>query len=437
MAKTCINEKLLSYVNTKRLTNNNEITFNVLSHLEDCNRINAKNYITGTTVDNIRYNPLIRPDSAFECMQPCVNSGTLYLEGETGGDAVYIHEADSTKYANGVITFYVNPLTATDMSVTVTVSSEADFSKADVYVRELDFSHKDTKGFIPVFVKLTDVPTSVIPETTGGWEYGARTFIKITVNKAFALSSIGVFDSILQFNNNEVVKIKCLSEISSEVTAEVTDATCWDVSYTEDKPNIEVSLTGRQVTPNYTLLNPYYGAGTNLTAGEPVTIEHTVVASEDGSYGMVRIYDAYQDECGYITSELSGPCDLEKAKLTRIAIPYQTEINPDYFTLQHNPDGTTDFFYHKDLIGMKVKIAYNRKVDVEELVANPDNLGAVKVRMTYKEEQSDGNKYLYVYDNVLVTSFPMTINEEETEFSFTLSIQPDADGNYFKRQRIL
>ena len=57
--------------------------------------------------------------------------------------------------------------------------------------------------------------------------------------------------------------------------------------------------------------------------------------------------------------------------------------------------------------------------------------------MSYIKKYTDGAKYRFVFDNVLITSFPDAITEDEGEFSFTVSTQPDANGRYGRAFKIV
>ena len=83
-----------------------------------------------------------------------------------------------------------------------------------------------------------------------------------------------------------------------------------------------------------------------------------------------------------------------------------------------------------------MKVAYPKEVDIEEQVANPDNLGGVHVSMSVPVEQDDGARYVYVYENVFVTSFPATITSTDAAFAFTITIVRDSEGNFFRIQKI-
>ena len=91
---------------------------------------------------------------------------------------------------------------------------------------------------------------------------------------------------------------------------------------------------------------------------------------------------------------------------------------------------------------MKVKVAYPKLVEVEEIIGDFDYLGEKRVRYTETVSVMTGDgrvdsQIVTIYDNVLVTTFPDTINEDETEFSFTVRIQKGRDGHIFHRYKIV
>ena len=88
-------------------------------------------------------------------------------------------------------------------------------------------------------------------------------------------------------------------------------------------------------------------------------------------------------------------------------------------------------------VGKKILISYPKTVDVEEFIISADDINEIRTRMSYIRRYTDGQKYRFVFDNVLITSFPDAITEEESEFAFTVSIQPDAYGRYGRAYKII
>lgn len=77
-------------------------------------------------------------------------------------------------------------------------------------------------------------------------------------------------------------------------------------------------------------------------------------------------------------------------------------------------------------------VAYPQVANVEERIADFDHVGERKVKMSHKYVQTDGVEVMRVYGNVLITSFPLSISEDETEFAFSVNIQRDTDGHYYR-----
>ena len=89
-------------------------------------------------------------------------------------------------------------------------------------------------------------------------------------------------------------------------------------------------------------------------------------------------------------------------------------------------------YFNKALVGKTVIISYPRAVEVEEFIATEAGINERRAQMSYTKKQSDGVVEVHVYDNVLITSFPQTINNSDSEFSFTISVQRDKNGNFFR-----
>lgn len=431
----CKNEALLAKIGLNKITQTQEVTFTVLSDLPDCKKINAKAYMyahnsEGADVVPV-YDNLARPENAFECMrQGCVNSGTLYPT-VSGGEVAYHALYDGTEFADGILTFYVKGASG----VTVKVSSDKDFVNADQYTAELGDAGKD--GYQPVVVDLSKVPTAI----GEGWVPSANgAYIAISVTgedaQAIGISSLSIFDEVADFEINDVVKIACLTDISATIDIDALETTCWSSGYdAESFDGIDYTVTGKALTPNYDKLNPLMGKGTNVEGFENASVEKVVEA--DGDYGKVTIPDMSQDECGFVGASLSDSCDVTDAMLVRYSLPTVTGLDAKHFTVLPNSDGSTDIYFDKALVGKSVVIAYPKRAEIEELVADKANIGSKRVRMSYEVTQTDGVKYVYVFDNVLVTSFPMGITNEETEFEFSFRIQPDMNGVPFRKYRIL
>lgn len=429
----CNNATLMDKIGLNKLNKLHEIRLSVLNNLPDCKKVRANKFVKianddGTEVDTTStFNRFLVPDNQFECMREgCVNSGTLY-PNNADGNVIYRLPFDAVEFSSGVATFYVTGFDGAQ-TVTVKMSTTDDFANADVY--EVPVTGKGA-DFVPVVVDLSQTPTSVVGN---GWEASrSGAYISIKVPDANAgISSISIFDSMADFATSDVVTIGCLTEISADEAVEAAEATCWSSGYdTSSESPIEITVTGNSVTPNWWKLNPRYGKGEATVGWKSRNAEFTVEA--DGDYGKITLTDMNQDVCDFLGAQITGDCDITGSLLERLTVPTKIKLNANQFNAINNEDGTTDLFFNNTLVGNTVKVTYPQlKDDVQELIASDENIGNVRVRLEEIVEQNDGVTRVHVYDNVLVTSFPHTINEEETEFSFTLTIQRGANGHMYR-----
>lgn len=430
----CSNDVLLNKIGVEKLNKRSELAFTVLSNLPDCRKIDTKKYIDFKLADGetgdavITYNRFKVPQNVFECMRTgCINSGTAY--SDKLGEFIYKAQFDAVEFSSGVITFYVIDGGST---ADVKISDTADFTNADKYTVNVGVAGAD--GFSPVIVDLSKAPT----ETIGtGWTANRDSaFISIDTGVANAgISSIGIFDSMNDFETTDVVAIGCLTEVSTDYEIDAAEATCWSSGYDTSDLSFERTITGNSVTPNYWRLNPLIGKGKATQGFERVTTTKTIEAN--GDYGTISLPDLDQAECGFLSIAFADNCNVTDAMLTRLSIPAMIDVDEGHYFVISNTDGSTTVYFNKELVGSEIIVSYPRVADVEEEIADVENVGNVRVRMTETIEQTDGTKLVFVYDNVLVTSFPANITEEETEFSFTINIQKDASGHYFRKYRIL
>ena len=429
----CNNDVLMNKITNKKLDKNMELRLSVLSNLPDCKKVRANKYVKivdgeGQEVSTTpQYNKFKVPDNVFECMREgCINSGTLYPEN-ADANVVYRLPYDAVEFANGVVTFYVTGFEGSK-DVTIKLSDKEDFTDADVYTKSVEGKGEE---FVPVVIDLSQTPSSV--EGNGWTATRNGAYLSINVNDADAgISSISIFDSMSDFATNDVVTVGCLTEISADEAIDAAEATCWSSGYDTSSDNpIEITVTGNSVTPNYHKLNPRYGKGKAVTGWKSTNVEATIEA--DGDYGVVTLPDMSQDVCDFLGVDLADSCDVTSAHLERLTVPTEVNLDEGQFNAIPNEDGSTTLYFNKNLVGSPVKITYPQVAeDIKEYIYSNEFIGETRVRAEFIVTQSDGTKIVHVYDNVLVTSFPMTINEDETEFSFTLSIQRGADGHMYR-----
>lgn len=423
----CDMETLISKIATEKLNKRTEVDFSILGGLPDCKRINTKDYIkvvdsTNAVVDTtLTYNKYNKPENTIECGNPdvCLNTGALAV-GATTNYIVYRLPYDATKFANGIIIFYVTGFTG-EKNVILKVSDSDSFTNADSYTVAVT----GTAGkWTPVVVDLSATPTTTVGD---GWTASVTgAYIAINVADASAsISSIAVFDSIEDFENNDVVKVGCLTALDGDDEIDAAEATCVYPRALHDKSSLsfERTITGNAITENYQKLNPLIGKGDATKAYTIWSQTFTPVA--DSGYAKVVIPDAYQEECGFITAQTD--CNL----LLRYDIPALVAVDEEHFIVMPNADGTTEIYFNANLAGKEVVISYPRQANVTELIADEANIDTVRVRMFVPYTLTNGKKRAKVYNNVLVTSFTDSVGEDETEFSITVSIQKDASGHYY------
>ena len=423
----CDMEELITKITSKKLDRRTVVSFALLGNLPDCMRINTKNYInvvdsTHQAVETtLSYNKFDKPANMLECEKDtvCVNTGGLAV-GATTNYVMYKLPYDGTKYSSGLVIFYVKGFTGSK-NVTIELSNATTFTDSDKYT--VSVTGKGAE-YVPVIFDLTQTPTS----TAGtGWTASAvGNYMTVNVADANAvISSIAIFESIEDFENNDVVQIGCLTTIDGDDAIDAAEATCADSAPRHDtsSPTFERTITGTAVTANYQKLNPLVGKGDSTKGFAISTQKFTVKAGE--SYGEIVIGDMYQKECGFVT--IDSGCEL----LKRYDIPIPVALDDDHFLVLPQDDGTTQILVNSNLVGQEVLVSYPMEREVTEYIADIDNVDGVRVKMYVPYELSNGVKRAKVYGNVLVTSFSDPRGEDDSEISITVSIQKAADGHYY------
>ena len=435
MAK-CKNEKFMSTVGVNKLTKNVEVDFDVQRNLPDCQKINAGRYVS-TTADNPRYDRFKIPKNQFECMQGlCVNSGTLY---NSGADTIYKFKLDATEFAAGVLTFYVLGTTG---NAEVTISDAVGFVNADKYTIDLaEMAHGDD-GYTAVVVDLSQEPTDI----GNGWSAtGDSIYVKVKVTGATGISTLAMFESMDDFAVSTHVIARCLTGVDGSLDLDVAERTCFKGGQfdTSDLNGIEKTVSYKAITPNFWRLSPMYRKGYLTKAWDRETVEMTVKALSGTDYGYVTLDDIDQDECGFISIQVLYDCrdsqNAAEAMLDRLAIPSKVDMDGGHYQLIDNGDGTTTILFNEIHIGKSVLIAYPKVVEVaDSFDITDEDVNEVHTRMSYVKCYTDGTKYRFVYNNVLVTSFPDALSEDdEQEGELTLNIQRDANGRFGYAYRII
>lgn len=426
----CSNNALLAKIGQKKLDSNKEIDFSVRRPLPDCRKVNARKAINAV----LPFRKMLKPVNRFECAPDgCSTTGTATV----ATTAQYFISGDATEFSSGVITFYVKADTL-PMTVKVRLSDTEAMTDADVYNINLTANMKTDDDFIPVMVKLSDPADG---QDGNGWTASANgVYIEFSGDDGagtaveFGLSTIGAFNSVLDFRTNSTVKMACISSAGGSYDLSVIEQTCRKAELDDSISQLSFPITARLMTPNFYLLNPMYEEGTETEGFRLVTVEKTVEEyTVDGKrYGRVAFSDAHQ-ECRFWGVQLADSCSPFEAQMEELTIPVLTEVEEGYFQILRNADGVAVIF-NEALIGTKVLIEYPQVADIKEFIMSTDSLNEVSTSMTVPYCFDGGVEELHIYDNVLVTGFPFGLSNQDQEVSFTITITK-VDGKFFRIQR--
>lgn len=428
----CKNDVLITKIGANKLQKEIETEFVVHNYLPDCRRILASKRIGA----NGMFNQFAIPDNQFECVREgCVNSGTLYP-----GDAQTVFKAqwDAVDFANGVITFYT---IGSEGKLTLKIGEKETLTNADSYTVDLSKIETGADGYKAVVVDLSKEGTKV----GNGWTPNhVAAFIGITVDPAsdaFGISSMSVFDELEDFETSATVVLACLSQLGGSWDMEAVEATCFGNGGIDDESidSFEKTITAKALTPNYHILNPLWGKGEATQGWDANTVEKDVEAGtgDDADYGIIILPDKAPGECGWMSVARADNCNVTDAHLVELIVPTRVDVDEKHFFVVDNEDGSATVYVNKALIGQKMVVRYPQLVEVEEYTYEVDNVRYRKTRWSYVRTYTDGVKYRFVFDNVIITSFPDELTDEEGEFEFTVTIQKDATGKFGRAYRII
>lgn len=444
----CTNDTLLNKIGAKKYTKRTEVTFNVLEDIDRCVRVNARNPIN-VIASSTEYSQFRIPEDRFNCdPRGCRNTGTLMLTGTADGtvSARYTVPYDATEFYAGLVTYYAYFPEAGTYTVTTSISSirDASMTNKDTYEQEITVTEA---GFRPIIINFEDVPTG----TTGsGWqadEAGALIEVLFHNENATAIIEAGIssfyfYDSVEDLQVNDVVKIACLTDISADLTIDASDATCFGSEYDPDSAAIEYTITGKFLTPNFDKLNPMRGDTQDetgwLIANDEREVQSTVINGV--TYGYIQIPDVSPDECGFVGVQIAELCNVTDSQLERVNSPIPIGISANQYIVLDgtitDPNDIGMILFNEELIGQDVIVSYPQHTEARVTVFSDENINNVRVRMYIPYNYTDCTESAYLFENVLITSFPMgqsSTADGEMEFSFTISVQRDKDGNFFKK----
>lgn len=425
----CSNEALLKKVGLEKLDKNTEIDFRLRRDLPDCRKIKTKDYKATSAVGKLSFDKFKKPVNRFECNRVgCTTSGVLSMNS-ADETATYRAMFDATEWADGVITFYVEPdksLTDSDYPITVSlaVGAAIDMADADVYTVTIEKNQVMDDGFAPILVNLENPPSSVegngwTPDSTGA-------FIRLSADKKVGFSSISIYDSIDDFDLFDAVTISCLTTVGGTFDLEVLNQRCQEARYNDEVQTLSFPVTGTNITPNYLNMFPMAGPGDAKEGFTMTTVEKTI-----GSDGKITLADASQEVCGFITAQVADSCNVLDATYIMSSANRVTDVDDMHFIVTKNVDGSTDIEFNTSQAGVKVLLRYPRRAEVNRRVLSADFLNSSQLSMTVPWALSDGTEMVMVFENVYITSFPLTVVADgDQSFAFTIVIGRDADGNF-------
>lgn len=455
MNKCNLNRVVAQKVGYNKVEKTQEVDFNLSTDIDACVKINTKNYIAYEGATAPVYSRLAVPQDMINvcAVKGCKNTGTLIISTKNeGSDSNYTHTASATfaKATNavlisaGIVYFYVDFPKAGTYTVDLTIGDikDSELTNGDKYTQEVTVT---SEGYKPISFDLSiapseDVGTGWNPTTSGiTMQIDVYTQDATEAGYMVGLSSISIFEDVDDLATNEVVKLGCMTGIEGDDTIDAMEEQCLGAQYDTSTTSVERTITASTWTPNVMMLNPLIHR-TEVTEGFYIaTVEMTVEQdAENENYGSVQLADSYDEVCGFIYSSIADSCNINDSILTRINNPNLMNLDERQFQVINsflNPTVDVEgskLYFNKALVGKTVIISYPRAVEVEEFIATEAGINERRAQMSYTKKQSDGVVEVHVYDNVLITSFPQTINNSDSDFSFTISVQRDKNGNFFR-----
>lgn len=455
MNKCNLNRVVAQKVGYNKVEKTQEVDFNLSTDIDACVKINTKNYIAYEGETAPVYSRLAVPQDMINvcAVKGCKNTGTLIISTKNeGSDSNYTHTASATftKATNavlisaGIVYFYVDFPKAGTYTVALTIGDikDSELTNGDKYTQEVTVT---SEGYKPISFDLSIAPSEDVGTgwnpTTSGITMQIDVSTKDTTETGYmvGLSSVSIFEDVEDLATNEVVKLGCMTGIEGDDTIDAMEEQCLGAQYDTSTTSVERTITASTWTPNVMMLNPLIHR-TEVTEGFYIaTVEMTVEQdAENENYGSVQLADSYDEVCGFIYSSIADSCNINDSILTRINNPNLMNLDERQFQVINsflNPTVDVEgskLYFNKALVGKTVIISYPRAVEVEEFIATEAGINERRAQMSYTKKQSDGVVEVHVYDNVLITSFPQTINNSDSDFSFTISVQRDKNGNFFR-----
>jgi len=442
----CKNEAFLAKIGLEKLGDTQEVDFAVLTDIDSCVRLETIDRIK-VEGDHSYYDSFDNPKDQFNCLpDSCHNTGTLHVSRKEAGkgiSATFAVKEDATYFYAGILGLYIQGKGRYEHTVIVSDIKDHEQKNADVYKRITNAADREFKLLLVDFSKAPE------EQRGDGWQASEEGVLiqVISTPKEGQTAKVGyssmiIFESIEDLEGNDVVKIGCLENITGAFTVDATTSTCFGAKYDPNSTKIERTLVGKKATPNYHLLNPLIAKGEmkdgfELVSGRKEVKERFV----DGvRYGYVKVADMYEDECAFTTAARDDECHVTEAQLVRVSTPVLLDLESTQFfvmtTSQYTQDDLGVLLFHESLIGTDVVVSYPKRTRVEQFIGSTEHINERRVRMSFIACQTDGVQVQYIFNNVLITSFPGTITNEEGSFEFTISIQKDRNGQFYEMNKL-
>lgn len=458
----CANKNLIDLLKQEKLEpKNTQVVFTVQHDIDSCAKINTKRYQEIKKGSLPVYRSTAVPEDLINICESigCKNSGTLYIasddEAVAGGEkTTYTHSAeavfaslsDATNFLAGVAFYYAFVSKPGAYTVTTTISDVTDEAQknADQYTTEIVANRV---GYYPITIDLAKLPEKTIGEGWSASTNGVLISIGISTSNEtedsiqVGMSSIAFFDDIKDLEASDVVVLGCVSGISGDDTMDALEDTCGAAQLDQTSIAVEREITAASWSPNYYVLNPLMQKTEETESFRIKTVSKVVKEDDENSeYGSIHLSDYFVDECGFAYASVKNNCNITDSLISRVVGPNLMALDERQFQVinaKQNPDVKiigSKLYFNKELIGQEIVIAYPQTIDVVEYVADAEGINSRRVKMYYENLNSDGVVTAFEYKNVLVTSFPRSLSNSDTEFTFNINVQPDRNGKYYHQK---
>lgn len=456
----CRNKNLIDFIKQNKIEpEKTNVVLTVMKDIDACAKVITRDYF-----DEVGTLPYYRstavPEDLINICESvgCKNTGTLFITSDDTADTMtdgatqtYTHKggakfvciSDATDYLAGVMFFYVYVGAKGTYTLETIISDAADKDQknADQYTTTI---HADRTGYFPVTIDLAHMPEKTIGEGWTATTNGVVANIEVsTTNETedsvqIGMSSISFFDDLKDLEAGEVVILGCVSGIAGDDTYEPLEESCGAAQLDPNSYEVTRDITASTWTPNVNALNPAIEEVGEVDTETFVTTVKTVEKDDEyEDYGSIHLSKFYVEECGNVYASVKNACNITDSIMTRVSGPNIVDLDERQFQVinsRRNPDVQiigSKLYFNKNLIGQDVILGYPANQRAQEYVATKDAINTKRVKMQYAHKDSDGWTNDYEFRNVLITSFPRSVSNSDTEFTFSIAAQPDKDKAYY------